>query len=76
MARQKMTAAQRIDSLVERANMCGSATTKVEGSTVECFLSAAHRWAGHDGVQKLCFRVDGQRISRFDLLAWLNEALS
>jgi hypothetical protein len=69
-------AAKRIDSLIERAQMRGEASTKVNGSKVECFLSASYRWYGRNGVQRLCFRVDGKRISRFDLLAWLDEALS
>jgi hypothetical protein len=71
MARQKMTAAQRIDSLVERAKYHHTVSTKIAGSKVECI----RRWYA-PMRNRTYFYVDGQRISRFDLLAWLDEALS
>lgn len=76
MARKKMNAAERIASLAERAQIRGEAKSRIAHVEVECFLSAAYRWHGLNGVQRLCFRVDGRRISRFDLLAWLDQVLA
>jgi hypothetical protein len=76
MAKQKMNAAQRIESIVERAKMRGAAVTKIGDCQVECFLSASYFANGLSKTQKLCFRIEGKRVSRFDLLAWAELALS
>lgn len=77
MAKQKLNAASRIESLVHRAQMRGEALSKIAGHKVECFLSAPYVRAGTKVTkQRLCFQVDGKRMSRFDLLAFLDEKLS
>jgi hypothetical protein len=79
----KMNAAERIAYLAERAQMRGEAFSKVfdpktrKDVKLECFLSAGTaRVFRSRGGQRLCFRVDGVRIARFDLFVYLEEVLS
>lgn len=72
MAKQKMNAAQRIASLVDRANVRGEVSSNIAGRKVEC----VRKWYGRAGQYRVYFRIDSVRISRFDLFVYLEEALS
>ncbi len=74
-------AAKKIESLAVRARANVSATSRIANCKVECYAAEisvrSHRT--NYAVRRhwrVYFYLDGVRISRFDLLAYLDEALS
>lgn len=69
---KKQNTAQRIAKIVDRTEEFGSAKTTVDGDKIECFLGAP----SNDGQkQRLCFRLNGARVSRASLFSHLFDTL-